>query len=236
MGDKFIKIYGVRRTGTTYLQVALEKSFDWVFVNQEGNKHNFPAKSIYNILDDKEEIPYKDYKLNYDNFYFIITIKNPYAWIYSITKWGKKPGRDPRSLKYYHLEYDEFVRDQCDVFNGRYKSWIDLYEKHLSRGYIFIWENTLIDGGYICFRKIQDKFGLSPKGKIYTENNIITTAGKANQYKFNKDFYINKEYLSRYESNIKKIIYNKIDWKLLERLYNHTNNHKLLDNFYLKNT
>ena len=221
MENKFIKIFGARRTGTNYLNVVLSKSFIIFPFHFYGHKHNIIHDEMHNILNNKNEIKYNDEPLNRNNVFVVISIKNPYAWILSIIKWAKKNGKDPKSLKYYDMTNEEFIIKECKIYNDKYKNWIDFYYRYVENCYIFLWENSLFKNIDKHIEIIKNKFGLpysEYKDSSFVDGNI-NAHSKVTSTTFNRDYYINMEYMDKYTPKQLKLARENIDWSIFNRIH-----------------
>lgn len=112
-----LKIFGIERSGTNYLQALLKLNTDVkVFSNCYGWKHGWIKKDESDCSKKYRGLPELD---------FIIIIKNPYSWYFSIERWAKNFDFDT-----FFNKYDQLYRHYWK-FNGNHfwkKKYIVKYE------------------------------------------------------------------------------------------------------------
>lgn len=150
MEKNVIKIFGIERSGTNYLQKLLQMNFNdlLVFTNGFGWKHGKPQDPDKWIK--SKECLEKDYfsflRKENKSIDFIVIIKDPYYWHNSIKKFAKQ-------------KYD--FHQQFTKYNTLYGAYIDLLENNtpfFKRGLYMRYEDILKNPG-LALEKIQEFYG-----------------------------------------------------------------------------
>jgi len=110
-----IKIFGLQRTGTNYLQELCKKNFPdkITIVHDFGWKHGPIAYTPLHWVEESARKKAEDKEID-----CLVIIKNPYTWIESIKKWWPKEYG-------YELSIEEYI----EVYNVRYSSYL-YYLRH----------------------------------------------------------------------------------------------------------
>jgi hypothetical protein len=155
-----IKIFGIERSGTNYLEEILKLNTDYrVYVNKYGWKH---GRVELNRKDCSDE----DVETEMD---YICIVKNPYSWYLSIMKWSKKEGAEYWLNKYKEL-YEHYL-DKIEVIGEFYKKGRLIKYEDLLKDPI----ETLSEVGIDLFSdiKIPEKVYMSPNFKKEKVNKYI---------------------------------------------------------------
>lgn len=233
----YFKQYGEMRTGTNYIKRLLELNFDNVCVlgsvlgwkhgmyetrngpdsttshidwlnkqHKNGRVHSvdgYPLKFNYEEL--KRAIP----KLNY-----IFSIKPPFAFVVSYKKF-----RFPKKKL-----HDTVVKNLCVRYNESYAAWKEMYIKNEFRSFIVPYETLLTDMTHILFN-FENTYKLNRKLPKYVDEtspvNASTDHGLLidNKKKFNKDYYIESEYMDELSQDHVNIIWDNIDYDVVDWFY-----------------
>ena len=214
------KIYGQKRTGTNYISTILEKNFidTKVFMNVGGWKHGklieIPNKiQLINRVDihtkKKINVTKTINLFKNNNVKFIVMIKNPYMWIYSICKFQKES-----------IEDNSFIIEQIKKWNSVYTNYKQYIES--KKAYLIKYENLIQDPDSILEdlikefnlkRKFKNSFELNTKILLANADSSI---GKCYNKEFDKTIYINPNINKFLSKNIIDIINNNIDLKLMK--------------------
>jgi hypothetical protein len=201
---KYFKIYGQQRTGTNYFSTLMNTNFKDVdiFMNVGGWKHGllieYPNQTELINRVDKDTATSININntiklFNEHKVFFMILVKNPYLWIYSLSNFENKE---------LTIEY---VSKNINIWNQKYLN----YKNHIvnNQAYLIKYE-SLIKYPDKTLNKIKDYFKLTTKyNKYYLQNNILGansdyTIGKTTNKLFkNKYLYIDD---NRYISTILK--------------------------------
>jgi hypothetical protein len=209
---KFIKIYGLQRTGTNYVEWLIRENFCNVHVFKEGNvlgwKHGEPPKQIdwtgknwdcqpvkkeiiesykKSILGLEKEINKNFYE---DNIIYIICTRNPYSWLY----------------KNVNLK-------DIKTWNEKNKIWLNFY---FSKKNAFIINHYDVIKNYNFFlEKLSKKYGLIKNKKNKNINLKLEPRLKISKKIFDKNFYQKKDYMKIIKKNDKILIKKNINKKLI---------------------
>jgi len=199
----FIKIYGLRRTGTNYLQWLLANNFRQlvVLVDAFRWKHGLPSnitpEQRYKFID---TISHKDYKLSADlqkfpgaevlsdEIHYIMCVKDPYSWYISICKWS---GLNP-----FPTDKDKLEKMYLWNYMGeRYKKFCCGGTNRETR--IILRYEDLLSGLTEVLNTLSEITGLrlSTKTKVVDCDNDVYSG---QSFEARRKFYIKKEYLCFY--------------------------------------
>jgi len=133
---KNIKIYGIERSGTNFLEVLLKKNANvQVFTNTFGWKHGkiVPTEQWLSNPHTKKGINIGKAK-QVKELYFVCLIKNPYTWQQSIERWKKDKDYDFRAeYKRYNELYLHYWNCVQNPPKGYKKGVICRYEDLLTK-------------------------------------------------------------------------------------------------------
>lgn len=199
--EKQVKIYGVERSGTNYLQFMFRKYFDIdTPPSLFGSKHKIPSLEAMAAI--------KSGNLN-----FVVIMKEPFAYAMSSIGWGRG------KTKYVVSHSNDgipFIRFRCRYFNKKYRAWLDFYNTYRDYGCLLLYECMLSDP-YAAIQWMSTNFGLDCR--IMPVENPIGVIGTDSFERielFHLDFYAYKEYMGLMSRGIIKTIEREIDWDLVE--------------------
>lgn len=234
----YIKQYGAMRTGTNYLKRLLEINFNnlQVFGSILGWKHGmyetkngpdhtvdhkdwlnkqFKNGKVYSVDGYPLTYSYDELLESIDKLKYIINIKKPHAYVVSYKKF-----RFPKQQLTI-----ERVKKLCSDYNIMYNKWKKFYENTSKLCLIVTHESILYDFRHVLFN-IQTSLSLIRKTDRYTDevqpvkastdHGLLIDRGKI----FNKDYYLNSEYMNELSTDIIKIIDDTIDHDVLKWFYN----------------
>ena len=159
-----------------------------------GNKHDKPTSLMNTLVNEHDDIK------------FVICIKNPKAWIVSVSKWLNAKLTD------------SFVKLWMNKYIDKYNAWFDFYSKNNKEGFIFVWESVLNNNSLKNeITNMKDKLYLDKikNYKMYIKK-IVRSNQKLSSDSFNRNYYINKNYI--YELSDELITY--IDSEVNKRILN----------------
>jgi len=209
---KYIKLYGIQRSGTNFVQVLFRQNFVdvRVFDNTFGWKHGKPLtiNGMEKWMDKKnrrQKLGDLFSKIRKNQcLYPCVIIKNPYSWYQSIKKWSSKYGG-------FHIE-----RSYAN-YNKVYKSYKDLYEgKYKNEGiycdaFILKYED-LLRNTKKKVTEVSNQFGINMKGKFIVPTKVYQSKTFTEQ---RKKFYLGNGNFGLSDKLIKRIT-DLIDWDLMK--------------------
>ncbi|HEY9509516.1 MAG TPA: sulfotransferase domain-containing protein [Verrucomicrobiae bacterium] len=207
LGRPEIKIHGLLRVGTNYVQSLLNANFRVVALDSmEGGWKHGPC----------------DYSRDRK---FVFVVKNPYAWLVSFQHWEQIHNRSaaktlaefatqPVSHKQLREAWGE--NTPVETWNKALKSWLAYSE---SENTVFVRYEDLINGFASQLTKIEQQLGL--KAKFGDFVNIHTRADnwktKSPRKPLEIDFYKHEKYLEAFDAPTLAILRQQFDPNLLER-------------------
>ncbi len=151
---------------------------------------------------------------------FLISIKDPYAWVPSVARyfgWISWTGRKtvlgsalvPR------------ITEVCAGFNTSYASWLALARERPERCQLIRHEDLLVDSdATLC--TLEARFGLRRSTATLVDPPFESypldwdqNAERPGGVKFDKSYYLEKRYLTRLSPQVRDAITKTIDWELL---------------------
>jgi hypothetical protein len=186
---KYIKLFGLQRTGTNYFYWLINKNLNNVkiFQNEYGWKHGLPNTFTIenNIL--KEDIIY------------VFCVRNIISWIYGFRKY--KGGNELIGLIHKWNEYNSIALDFINNNNG-------IYVKH----------EGLISNPKRVIKRVGNKFNLDILDDIIITSKVMDKGGNITNKEFNSNFYFEKKYLDFFSEGEIKLIESVVDKDLLKKL------------------
>lgn len=150
---------------------------------------------------------------------FLVTIKDPYAWVVSAAKFNGWI-RGDEQLRDWSID---MMRDACLGFNRNYREWSSFVQTHQPRAQLIRYEDLLADPEQMM-TKIAGEFGWSRTGTFDPIAAVIEPTqwdhlpiNEAPET-FRPDYYVNKEYLQRLPETQMQLIDELMDWDLLREL------------------
>lgn len=195
-----IKIYGLKRTGTAYLTWLFQYNLKDTIIFVD-----YPVKKNYSpqIINDIKTKNKKNYTLSSDlmeptiiNYpFYILCIKSPYSWYLSMCRFHRISAFPVREgyIKLWNKrnrEYQEFFRD--NVFVSR----------------IVKYEEMLNNPSGVCdiFSSFRQPYFMNCLDNV------------RNGKKFNRDYYVNEEYISRFSKKDLRVFDGELDKDLMDIL------------------
>lgn len=165
----FIKQYGEKRTGTNYLRALLTTACPQVQVLMHilGDKHEAPPRALFagdaaspweltirhaaattRADDSRQQVFTEELStalaeaLQRREVYYCISVKNPYAWAFSMMK--QHGCADSRDVKPQRLSlFQTILTAACEEFNRKYAAWYRLREDMPEQTMIVRYEHLL---------------------------------------------------------------------------------------------
>ena len=207
---KYAKVFGVPRTGTTFIETLFALNFDFgVYLNHYGNKHHRPLTFQEMVGWIKERPWIKDQYLPVldGTIYPFVVIKNPYSWEQSIKRFSKNDNLN------MEVEYNNY--------NFKYGVWKKLLEsphKPFGKGFVIRYEDTLLNAEQM-FEDIAKKTGLKMKDKELLADGKFIVPTKVNSSdeftEERKQFYLSDDNFGLSAERI-EFITNMVDWDLMK--------------------
>jgi len=209
----FIQQYGLQRTGTCYLNWLLNNNFENIRV-LAGDKHTRPI-DITKIEPQNFDSSHMTHQLTTNmktqlvkaaeskQLKYVISIKNPYSWIKSWYRYKPNSGSIETVIK---------------TWNKKNNIFLDFYNNNIDNAFIVLYQDLIINYEDIL-SQIEQKFNLQKTGDLITNIEKRMTRGYTpGNRNFNKNYYINREYMNEFNKKQITKIKTLTDKKLLESL------------------
>lgn len=147
---------------------------------------------------------------------FLITIKDPYAWIVSAAKF-KQWIRGDAQLQDWALE---MMQEACLAYNRNYKEWISFVQANQPRARLIRYEDLLADPG-LEMAKIASQFDWCLAGSFENYSAVIEPTCWDHlpvveaEDSFRPAYYHNREYLKHLQTAHIQVINSLMEWDLL---------------------
>lgn len=236
----FIKQYGAKRTGTNYLKYILHLNYSNILVlsNILGWKHGCVPVNIWdknywyeregNVSKSEKAVAFKMFKKHQrelENAFknkdirYIVCVKNPYSWLDSMARYLKEPSDI--------LNNKNFIEKQINNWNMVYNNWVKL-ENEYQLSIIIKYEELLSSFDKTMFR-IEKKLNLGEYRKqkdcvLNCENKMSNMSDgcwdidKVKNKKNNNQYYLDNNYLLKFNKKSLSYINKLVDKNLLNEL------------------
>jgi hypothetical protein len=216
--NNYVKVFGMQRTGTTFLKALCYANFKnaTIFTNEFGWKHGYPFSNERFEKWPEKYSNFEDGETKY-NYYsnivsevkrgnrvkFIIIIKNPYSWYYSIRRYR----RSQFSMDSLSKEYK--------IYSDRYKGYEEFYrslaQNIYGEGCIIRYED-LIRNTESVLRHISKELDIELKTSSVIIPNQVDQSRSFNEKQ--KKFYLSTGNfkLTQY---LVDMINDNVDWEVL---------------------
>jgi len=189
---KEIKIFGLRRTGTNYLQNVFNRNYRGRIVNTGGWKHgNYKVKQVLG------------HELD-----CVVISKNIYSWLTSLHK------------RYKNWPFYKIVEtaDWIEMYNFAYSNWLDIPKKLKNKKCVFVKYEDLVEHPKEECQKIATTLNIERSNKNFNDITQVILPDKIIDKQFNKSYYLNHHYLKQYNNESKHLIKLHIDLNVVQRL------------------
>jgi hypothetical protein len=193
-----ILLYGLQRSGTNYLETAVNQKYHVLFVN-EINDRSGPGHKHFRLYDQKAIIPEPHYGneltfAGYDDFenhleippdIILVISKDPYSWLLSYKSWAEKchwPQPGHHYLKEYNLFYGKWLEFARQTDKIQFVRYCDLLNNN---------DQTL--------NHLQAKFPLQKKFQWPFRSRLPTLVPQSSYFsKHRRHYYLSEQYLNSY--------------------------------------
>lgn len=241
---RFIKQYGMQRTGTNWTRAIIEANFQdvRVLVNVLGWKHGLPEpwpEWIENHLrmhNNGEQIIRAE-GLNLEDVSpsilidaavgkkidHVISIRNPYAYVFGLANhWHRISGHD--WFKRFQKSHRPLLFGMLRRYNRRYPAWID-HARECGRVMVVRHEDVFHDARAVV-RNMEKRFDLKSQrsadrwkffsGSVEAKGDVASVVSKT---AFQRTNYLKDAYMEKVKSyGLDKFVDEMIDWQFFETL------------------
>lgn len=147
---------------------------------------------------------------------FLVTIKDPYAWVVSAARFNGWI-RGDEQLRDWSME---LMRDACLGYNRNYRAWLQFMQDSQPRARLVRYEDLLADPERVL-AEIAAQFGWQRSGSFENIPAVVEPTQWDHlpvveaQDRFQPGFYTNGEYLQRLPAAQMEMVGELIDWDLL---------------------
>lgn len=226
MNKKFLKIHGLRKSGTNFLEYILKNNLEnvEVLINAFQHKHNLPNTFQYeknkpspNLQAVKvpytTNLGYEVTKETINNFksdgVYIFIVKNPFAYYQSMAQ-----NYNWLSLSDWNENEENIITDRWNIKN---KVFYRFHKKHKNISFLLT---------YIKFLKhtkkymseLSDKFDKIKIKDTFKKPEQRFKGGSQLNEDFDADFYLKHKYMNNLSDSVKEKIKNDMDKKLINKL------------------
>lgn len=221
----YFKQYGAQRSGTNYLKRLVELNFEQVTVfgsvlgwkhgmYETGNSYNQTCTSHLQWIEKKTRpdgrvnsvdghaLTYTSRQLRQacDNLHYLISIKNPHAYVVSYKRFRakKQPWRESQ------------VKQWVQLYLRLYTQWRHLYDQQPDRCFMIDYDQLICNRDTIL-QSLQVKFDLSMKHDKFVDEDRTVKASTdhgliIDKSGFDKPYYQNREYMKEIPPEISRVI------------------------------
>ncbi len=206
MSTDYVKVYGLPRTGTNYLQGLFRLNFPQVefLVNDLGWKHGPKVNWVRWVRHDPP-------------LHVTIVVKDPFAWISSYCRYyfGEN---SPASRN------EVYIKDLAEHYCAMYRHWYEEFIEDMdpTEGCIISYEDLLMDFQNELFR-LADNFKLERPSK-WTDLKMETSPSDDTEFRgtgrdfARKNYYLERSYMKEFPERLKQQIIEVMDDDLLQLL------------------
>ncbi len=217
MGLDYVKVYGLPRSGTNYLQALFLRNFPRVefLVNILGWKHG-PAVNRYEWLLRSGKRPELLEAIK-DSVHTVIITKDPFAWITSYCNYyfGES---SPASRNLTFVK--DLTAQYCNLHRHWYEHFIDGVNSCKAR---FVKYEDLLMDFQNELAQLADDFKLKPPSE-WIDHTTQTKPSDDKQFRdtgnpfAKKEYYLKRSYLKDYPQRLKEKLIKAMDKNLLDLL------------------
>ncbi len=189
-----LKIFGLRRTGTNYLSKLL--------------KDNYKVKMMGGAVGWKHG-PYRVRRFLGREVNCIVISKNIYSWLTSLH-------RRYSSWDFYKaLEPADFTV----MYSFAYGNWLDIPKKLETKKCSFVKYENLIENPSLVCERVSKELGFKRKTKEFINiERIVKPREILGTKDFDKEYYINRKYMTKYNEKLQKHIKTHTDLDVIKAL------------------
>ena len=206
---EIFKQYGLPRTGTNTLNVLINKNFQDVHVltNKPDFKHGYNTLTSRKFYDDEA-------KIGTEHLQYLVSVKNPYSWLYSYYKYEVSRRGLRKSFEEYVLGNDNYYhkdKNPVSVYNEFNNHWLNM-----SDDAFFVKSEDLEtpDLQEKTLAEIQEQFQLEAVGAWETITRRVLPGEKVSWLRKFKP----NNYLEHFTPGLIKATNNRLDNTLLKKL------------------
>lgn len=150
---------------------------------------------------------------------FLVTIKDPYAWVVSAARFNGWIRGDEQLCDWSI----ELLREACLGYNRNYRAWIGFIHTNHPRARLIKYEDLLADPEQVL-TEIADQFGWQRCGSFEAIDAVVEPTQwdhlpvEEAPDTFQRDYYTNGEYLQQLPKKQMQMMGELIDWDLLRHL------------------
>lgn len=221
-----VKIYGLERTGTNYLEWLLKNNFVGLLVltNELGWKHGDPEKYFSGLIENGTcYVEKPDVKAHFcgrsfrdpmvvewtvrlitkSRMFCVIMVKNPYSWYESFAKYARFPLQPIR-------------RQEIRRWTTRNQTWCELHDRNRTRFMVMKYEDLLEDMPS-CLLRLQLTFALEARSSWIDCTNRLNPAIHISPERFDRDYFLRRQYLQKYMCSDFEEINHELEPALMKR-------------------
>jgi hypothetical protein len=210
--DRIIKIFGLQRTGTNYVEWLIRNNFKniFVFTNQLGWKHGLPPNALRRLMDsnlaaldenDRAELFKHKWFSSSDRvepiramlaerrINFVFMIKDPYSWYLSFARYS---GFRPFPIRIQAIQ----------KWNQFYQSAIAFQAAHSDCSIMIKYED-LLGNMPATMDRVRLQFGFPPVATYLDISRTLRPGFVVSQNEFNRGYYLEEKFLERYKPDDK---------------------------------
>jgi len=223
---KNLLVYGLQRSGTTYLEKLLTLNFRKLALKNNAYVRSLPLHKHFRLYDEKYLVPEPKYLNNfhYSSFsdfdahvkriakleesgYIVIT-KEPYSWYISYCRLAKKTGWKTYMKKWinnhYVLEYNLFCR-----------KWLDFQNEAPDKVLLIRYEDLLNDFDKVL-DGIRDNFGLTKAQEFYNNLDKVPMSKKFSLKR--RNYYKEGRFTDQFNDDELLVLSENLDQSVVEEL------------------
>ncbi len=159
--------------------------------------------------------------------HFLISVKNPYAWINSMFKFHHLKIHTKKNR--WMAAYSKFIIQLCTEYNVLYKSYWEHFQQFPQQTSIIEYDELLANP-HNLLQQLQQQLQLVPSSPKYTTTLPVSlptdwdnfeSIKQSGKNEFNKEFYFQHKYFDELNTEVITIMNNEIDWNIA-KLYGYT--------------
>lgn len=196
---KYIKQYGLKRSGTNYMRALFELNLDVrILANIGGSKHHKVTNKT-NMKNVKTDMTYEDIveideKLAKNLIPKVVIIKNPYHWLVSYARYTNKEITN------------DFINKNMLMYRDMNKHWIESCDYYLLYEELMECPEVILNDAMKAFgiSWISDKLTI-PSG-VMKRGGDVPAEDNVTSMRFDAEYYYKKRYLEEFSNEQLSII------------------------------